>query len=146
MKFCIIIDIINPQQCMKYKDIIEFFDAIEKNISDNINFKNRNSISHNIVITIYINMTSGKTHKATFDLRSYTIIYSSSIVKMLKEKFGVAYVPNGKDDEHFILRYKEEGKPSGDNKQIITNTELIRFIDAYYITDMTYVIKFSKRE
>lgn len=131
---------------MKYKDIIEFFDAIEKNISGNINLKNRNAVTHNIVITIYINMTSGKTHKATFDLKSYTIIYSSSIVKMLKEKFGVTYASNGKEDEHFILHYKEEGKPSEDNKQIIANTELIRFIDAYYITDMTYVIKFSKRE
>ena len=131
---------------MQYKDIIEFFDAIEKNISGNINLKNRNAVTHNIVITIYINMTSGKTHKATFDLRSYTIIYSSSIVKMLKEKFGVTYASNGKEDEHFTLHYKEEGNMSDDDKPIIKNTELIRYIDAYYITDMTYVIKFSKRE
>ena len=43
---------------MKYKDIIEFFDAIEKNISGNINLKNRNTMTHDIVVTIYINMTS----------------------------------------------------------------------------------------
>lgn len=131
---------------MKYKDIIEFFDAIEKNISDNINFKNRNSISHNIVITIYINMTSGKTHKAKFDLKTHRYIYSSTIIKMLKESFGVTHVPNGKEDEHITLHYKEEGNMSDDDKPIITNTELIRFIDAYYITDMTYVIKFNEKK
>lgn len=131
---------------MKYKDIIEFFDAIEKNISDNINFKNRNSISHNIVITIYINMTSGKTHKAKFDLKTHRYIYSSTIIKMLKESFGVTHVPNGKEDEHITLHYKEVGNMSDDDKPIITNTELIRFIDAYYITDMTYVIKFNEKK
>ena len=131
---------------MKYKDIIEFFDAIEKNISGNINLKNRNTMTHNIVITIYINMSSGKTHKATFDLKTHRYIYSSTIVKMLKENFGVTHAPNGKEDEHITLHYKEEGKLSEDDKQIIINTELIRFIDAYYITDMTYVIKFNEKK
>lgn len=60
---------------MKYKDIIEFFDAIEKNISVNINLKHRNAMTHNIVITIYINMSSGKTHKATFDLKAHRYIF-----------------------------------------------------------------------
>ncbi len=32
------------------------------------------------------------------------------------------------------------------DKPIIANTELIRFIDAYYITDMTYVRKFNERK
>ena len=131
---------------MKYKDIIEFFDAIEKNISGNINLKNRNTMTHNIVVTIYINMTSGKTHKATFDLTTHRYIYSSTIVKMLKESFGVTHVPNGKEDEHFTLHYKEEGNMSDDYKPIIKNTELIRYIDAYYITDMTYVIKFNEKK
>ena len=45
-----------------------------------------------------------------------------------------------------ILHYREDGKLSEDDKQIITNTDLIRFIDAYYITDMTYVIKFKEKE
>lgn len=131
---------------MKYKDIIEFFDAIEKNISGNINLKNRNTITHNIVVTIYINMSSGKTHKAKFDFKTHKYIYSSTIVKMLKESFGITHVPNGKEDEHITLHYKEEGNMLDDGKPIITNTELIRFIDAYYITDMTYVIKFNERE
>ena len=39
---------------MKYKDIIEFFDAIETNISCNINLKLRDTMTHNVVITIYI--------------------------------------------------------------------------------------------
>lgn len=131
---------------MKYKDIIEFFDAIEKNISVNINLKHRNAMTHNIVITIYINMSSGKTHKATFDLKAHRYMYSSTIAKMLKESFGVTHVPNGEEDEHITLHYREDGKLSEDDKQIITNTDLIRFIDAYYITDMTYVIKFKEKE
>lgn len=130
---------------MKYKDIIEFFDAIEKNISVNINLKHRNTMTHNIVITIYINMSSGKTHKATFDLKAHRYMYSSTIAKMLKESFGVIHVPNG-ENEHITLHYREDGKLSEDDKQIITNTDLIRFIDAYYITDMTYVIKFKEKE
>ena len=69
---------------MKYKDIIEFFDAIETNISCNINLKLRDTMTHNVVITIYINMSSGKTHKATFDLKAHRYIYSSTITKMLK--------------------------------------------------------------
>ena len=130
---------------MKYKDIIEFFDAIETNISCNINLKLRDTMTHNVVITIYINMSSGKTHKATFDLKAHRYIYSSTI-KMLKESFGVTHVPNGEEDEHITLHYREDGKLSEDDKQIITNTDLIRFIDAYYITDMTYVIKFKEKE
>ena len=90
-------------------------------------------------------MSSGKTHKATFDLKAHRYMYSSTITKMLKESFGVTHVPNGQEDEHITLHYREEGKLSEDDKQIITNTELIRFIDTYYITDMTYVIKFNER-
>ena len=103
-------------------------------------------MTHNVVITIYINMSSGKTHKATFDLKAHRYIYSSTITKMLKESFGVTHVPNGEEDEHITLQYREDGKLSEDDKQIITNTDLIRFIDAYYITDMTYVIKFKEKE
>ena len=32
-------------------------------------------MTHDIVVTIYINMTSGKTHKATFDLTTHRYIY-----------------------------------------------------------------------
>lgn len=131
---------------MKYKDIIDFFDAIEKNISGNINLKNRNTMTHNIVVTIYINMSSGKTHKAKFDFKTHRYIYSSTIVKMLKESFGVIHVPNGKEDEHITLHYKEEGNMLDDDKPIIKNAELVRFIDTYYITDMTYVIKFNEKK
>ena len=133
---------------MQYEEIIKFFSEIEKNLQNNVNMKNRSTLTHNIEVIIYINMTSGKTHKASINFTDGVAIYSSTIMKFIREKFNV---PNESyttsfANTHYILKYRDEYDFSKDGRKITKNTELIRFIDANYITDMTYVIKFSEKK
>ena len=124
---------------MRYTEIREFFDAIEKNLSGNITLKRRTTVTYNIEITIYINMTSRRTHKARFMIDNEDIITSHSIVQYLKDRFGIhpSY-------DSSVLHYTDDGK--GIHKNEIKDNEIIRFIDIQYISDMTYVVKFHKRK
>ena len=128
---------------MQYIKIREFFDAIEKNLSGNITVKGRSTVTYNIEITIYINMSSGKTHKARFIIDNEDVITdvitSHSIVQYLKGQFGIhpSY-------DSSALYYTDDGK--GMHKNEIKSMEIIRFIDIQHISDMTYVVKFHKKE
>lgn len=124
---------------MRYTEIREFFDAIEKNISGNITLKGRPTVTYDIEIIIYINMTSGKTHKARFIIDNGDVNTSYSIVQYLKGRFGIhpSY-------DSPVLHYTDDGK--GMHKNEIKDKEIIRFIDIQHISDMTYVGKFHKRK